>query len=158
MCFYEFVSYFIRNTYSIKRASNERIHIEGEFNFEMRKRTKQAVVRIPSIQKHTDDYCYSILVLFLPHRHENDILSNNDSKFDIAKEAFLAKHHLLFKDKIGMFSVVDDLTESLRYIRLAESELQNAIFPATTETNETITDEVDDADESIAFSMLPNDP
>lgn len=95
MCSHEFSAWFVRCCAPAgckpSRARLERIKISEPYNIWMRSRSKSAVVRFFQVKKYTDDYYYSLLVLFLPHINESNILMNNNhSSYENAREAFKA--------------------------------------------------------------------
>ena len=58
----------------------------------IRKRTKALIVRLSKSKLHTDEYFFGLLLAFLPHRNESDILMIVDDPFFTAKDAFLHKY------------------------------------------------------------------
>ena len=60
----------------------------------------QNQLRTPKLPMTSDAYFYSLLVLFLPPKLENDILLNteDDTVHESAQDAFLQKRHLLVLD------------------------------------------------------------
>ena len=85
----------------------------------MRKRTTASVVRFPSFSVISDDYYYSLLMLFLPHITEVDLIGTYSS----AKEAFEAKHSNLDTSMQTYCDFLHQVETSIRKIRIAEEEL-----------------------------------
>lgn len=106
----------------------------------MRKRTKALIVRLSKTKFHCDDYFYGLLMAFLPHRTENDILQNTDTENDIlqntdtplvsAKEAFIQKQNLLDLQKIRSVTLVDEIENAGRFIRCSQIEIAACLNPS----------------------------
>lgn len=117
-------------------------------NVWFRRRGKFAVVRYPKFSFGSEEYYYSMLLLLLPHRNENDLLAG----FNSAKKAFEAKECLFDTSVTFMFtSIASEIENAVRRIRISEQELtamQNGLFDG----NEQI-----DIVSNISSFCFPND-
>lgn len=80
-CLYKFAQWFIKcdepkssQLNTGKRKAEKRIQLIKPFQDTfMRRRVKFVIIRLPKLSISSDDYFYSLLMSFLPHRNENDI-------------------------------------------------------------------------------------
>lgn len=79
LCLYEFAMWYVKcekpkSNAPIARQSNRRqvkIQLLEPFeNIYMRKRVKSLIIRLPKFQISSEDYFYSLLMAFFPHRFE----------------------------------------------------------------------------------------
>ena len=92
--FYEFSMWYVKceNIEVNSARANARIKLQHPFtDVKMRKRSKAMVIRLPKLSISSDSYFYSLLMCFLPHRKENEILQKGNGTFDSARESFIAK-------------------------------------------------------------------
>ena len=82
----------------------------------MRRRTKAAVIRMPKVAKHTENYYYTCLTLFFPHRCESEFLSD----FTCARDSFIERMqtHSLKMNQLTAYDISNELEEALRYFGL----------------------------------------
>ena len=96
-CYYSFASWYKRsdlNDNPKTARAQPRFYLQPPLSdIKMQKRVKHAVIRVPKLQEGTEDYYYSNLLLYLPHRNESELLFESSN----AKEAFIKKYHLLDK-------------------------------------------------------------
>lgn len=105
----------------------------------MRKRVKCVIIRLPKLPMFSDDYFYSLLMAFLPHRNEKDMLRGTDNSacpFENAREAFIAKKEKLPLEFLESLTVLDEIENAVRFIRMSKPELDISMNPVTTETHE----------------------
>lgn len=141
-CFYEFAQWYVKCDapkclHSKGRKPQERFKLlQPHHNLFMRKRTKALIVRLSRTKLHTDEYFYGLLLAFLPHRIESDILKNTDVEYDpflCAKDAFLHKYDSMDVGKIRSLKLVDEIENAVRFIRCTQIELAATLNPSTTE-------------------------
>lgn len=97
----------------------------------MQQRRHPAVIRTPAFKPDSDEYFFSILMLYLPYRDETNIIGS----FSTAKQAFINKHHLLTIDNILYSSYLHDIERVVRIIRLTNEDLGVSLAPNTNETH-----------------------
>ena len=110
------------------------------------RRKKAAEVRYPRFVVHSQDYYYSLLLMLLPHRHENDILHG----YQTPQEAFENMHDSLDKSvDFTYFSFTTDIENAMLTINCIREE-ENAQLEV---------DECGDmeGDETGVFSGMPVD-
>ncbi|CAC5384758.1 unnamed protein product [Mytilus coruscus] len=134
-CFYEFAQWYVKCDapkclHSKGRKPQERFKLlQPHHNLFMRKRTKALIVRLSRTKLHTDEYFYGLLLAFLPHRIESDILKNTDVEYD----PFLHKYDSIDVGKIRSLKLVDEIENAVRFIRCTQIELAATLNPSTTE-------------------------
>jgi len=139
VCLYEFAQWYVKcerpkNINHKGRKLEERIQLlQPHHDIFMRKRTKALIVRLSKTKLHCDDYFYGLLMAFLPHRTENDILQNTDTPLVSAKEAFIQKHNLLDLQKIRSVTLIDEIENAVRSIRCSQIEIAACLNPSTFE-------------------------
>lgn len=93
MSYFKFASLYVK-AQPLKEHSrcnaSERICIQ-KYDLYMRPKKIPIIVRFTNLPIHSDDYFYRLLLMLLPHRDEKELTCN----FPCAKEAFVAKRHLL---------------------------------------------------------------
>ncbi len=100
----------------------------------IRKRTQNLVLRTSKIEISNDDYFYSLLFQFLPHRKECELLANlteQNKYYDTAKEAFIAKKDKLIDLKNT--ETINQIEQAVQYIRYSQFEMSQYLTPAVTE-------------------------
>lgn len=103
----------------ITNRMNERIHIQ-KHGVWMMKRKKAAVIRYAKFSIGSEEYYYSLLLLFLPHQSEESLIFPCQT----AKDAFQNKYgNLDLQIAYLHLSFVNELENSMRRIRLAQSEI-----------------------------------
>lgn len=135
-CFYEFAMWFVKCEKPIQLSprANIRIQLLSPFsNIYMRKREKSLILRMPKLSIATDAYFYSLLLRFLPHRQENNILSTGNGQFKGAREAFIAKQQYMSLEFLQSFSIIDEIENAVSFIRCSRIELEASLTPATAE-------------------------
>ena len=84
---YRFASWYEKTSLGQpKRKCLERIYID-KYNLWMKKVKNPFVIRSPTFPSYSDDYYYSLMVLLLPHRSDDEIIF----PFPSAKDAFINK-------------------------------------------------------------------
>lgn len=99
--FYRFASWYEKCTPPkgpLNRKACERIYID-KHNVWLKKRTKPVVLRYPNFALFSGDYFYSFILLLLPHRNEEQLLSGHDS----AKAAFFCNMYLILVSIFSMY-------------------------------------------------------
>ena len=121
---YNFASWFDKSQ-APKVCSNDTgnspyIYIET-FNVWFRRRKSPVIIRYPQTTIHTEDYYYSMLLLLLPHRSEDEIVH----PFHNLKDAFLGKQHILDRtNDHTYFSFTTEIDTAVRRIQLILTEQQ----------------------------------
>ena len=121
MSLHYFASWYKKCPPPVRQSARslERLYVE-KYNIWIRKRKSSVVIRFPSFSISNDDYYFTLLMLLLPFRSENEIVGD----FSTAKEAFKAKHSFLdFSVQMHNFFLLQ-VENSIRRIRLAEAELE----------------------------------
>jgi hypothetical protein len=121
---YYFASWYTRSSPpSGSTRMLERIYIE-QYNFWMSKRRRPVIVRYPKFLVGTDDYFYSLLLLLLPHRSEDELLHS----FNSPREAFKAKYSSLDTSiDHTYFSFETDIQNAILRLRMCETELNSTM-------------------------------
>ena len=95
----------------------------------VRLRRKQACLRIPvqTVESHSDDYYYSLLLLYVPWRREPvDILQGHGS----AMEAFLARQHEMVVLNAENHSFADQVRSAVVQLQALEDDAyQDTVAP-----------------------------
>ncbi|MEW8561119.1 MAG: DUF6570 domain-containing protein [Candidatus Thiodiazotropha sp.] len=94
-------------------------------------RSKPAVVRITKPAKGTDDYFYSILLLFYPHESSEMLLT----PFTSAKDAFIAKHEQFNRTALNIGYRMEDIDSVIASMHLYNIEADSLVAPNTVENN-----------------------
>lgn len=95
---------------SWKRKCLERIYI-SKFDIWMKKVKKPFIIRTPTFPNYSEDYYYSLLVLLLPHRSENELIMPYSS----AKDSFINKRCLLNSSiDFTYFSFTEHIENTIR--------------------------------------------
>lgn len=127
MSYFKFASLYVK-AQPLKEHSrcnaSERIYIQ-KYDLYMRPKKIPNIVRFTNLPIHSDDYFNSLLLMLLPHRDEKELTCN----FPCAKEAFVAKRHLLnVSVPYEKFSFVEKIETIMRRIQMCEQELENSQF------------------------------
>lgn len=92
--------------------------------FGWKKVKKPFIIRIPTFPNYSEDYYYSLLVLLLPHRSENELIMPYSS----AKDSFINKRCLLNSSiDFTYFSFTEQIENTIRRLNL-EEDLNNSTF------------------------------
>ena len=91
---------------------------------------KAAAEWVTKPSRGTDDYYYSLLLLFLPHKSSHDIVA----PYENAKDAFKNKFELFDKDAIDVGYKQPELEAIIQSIQLANIET-NFVAPNCAENN-----------------------
>ena len=110
----------------------------------IQKRSNPAVVRICKPQRGTEEYYYSMLLLFLPHMTPSELVH----PFVSNKDAFLNKCPLFDKEAVNVGYRMPDLEEAIRAVQLANVEKD--MYAANTCENNT------DPVVNSSFSGIPD--
>lgn len=135
MCYYKFAQWYVK----CPLGSNNMILTDKSAC--VRKKRHFACIRTSCISIHTNEYYYSLLLQFLPHREEFELVEN----YTNAKEAFLAKKHYLETNAGHSEKFFDEIIEAVARLRTTM---------ALTELDED--DGVDDINELSEFSAIEN--
>ncbi|KAJ8307824.1 hypothetical protein KUTeg_014607 [Tegillarca granosa] len=120
-------------------------------NVFMRKRTKAIIIRLPRLPLSSDDYFFSLLMSFLPHRNDKDILFNHPSPFSHARDAFIAKKDQMKLDCLQSVTIIDEIENAVRFVQYSRIELMTCMNPATVELENDCNEELV-SDISIPFN------
>ena len=105
-----------------KMINDARIYISKYDIWFTKRRKNHAIVRYPKYPVHSEEYYYSLLVLLLPHRSEEEILS----PYETAEDAFVNKRHLLDTAiDFTYFSFTDDVDNAMRRINHFRDEMRH---------------------------------
>ena len=77
LSFYEFAQWYVKceKPRQLTQRASIRIQLQDPFiETYMRKRLKSVVIRLPKFSIFNDAYFYSLILCFLPHRKEEDVL------------------------------------------------------------------------------------
>ena len=85
---FRFASWYKLADHSVKNPVQPRFHLK-QCNKVIQKRTKPCVIRTPKVERLSDDYFYSLLLLHLPHTDENSIIH----PYSTAEEALFINTH-----------------------------------------------------------------
>ncbi len=117
ICLYFFTSWYERcsiPTGNMIRSRQERIYVT-KFDVFMKKRNRAAVVKYPKFSVGSEEYYYSLLMLLLPHRCEDELLVLYDS----ARDALTSKKNHFQQIQFTHISFAEEIENSIRRIRLA---------------------------------------
>ncbi len=128
MTFYYFVAWYKKcppptNTRSRNRNFQERIYIK-KYDVWLRKKTKFSVIRFPHFPINSENYFYSLLLLLLPHFHEDELLH----PYQTAVEAFPHKQNQLNSTSTSFtyFSFAENVDNAMLRLKLIEHELDQS--------------------------------
>lgn len=100
----------------------------------VRKRLTFLKIRHPKLPLSSDDYFYSLLMCFLPHQNEEELVQNNQtSKYSTARDAFIAKRQNMQLYFFESATLVDEIENGVRFIRCSVKEMEAFIAPSTSE-------------------------
>lgn len=115
ICLFKFCSWYKKCSNEMpKRVSLSRIYIE-KYDVVMKKCKKPSVVRFPHFPPSSDDHFYSMLLLLLPHKSENELVV----PYSNLREAFINKRQL-FNTSIDFinFSFTEQIENTIRKLKL----------------------------------------
>lgn len=115
ICLFKFCSWYKKCSNEMpKRVSLSRIYIE-KYDVVMKKCKKPSVVRFPHFPPSSDDHFYSMLLLLLPHKSENELVV----PYSNPREAFINKRQL-FNTSIDFinFSFTEQIENTIRKLKL----------------------------------------
>jgi hypothetical protein len=141
LCLFEFSQWYVKSAdkdLDISGASSlkqPRIRLKPPFQHViMRKRLKSLIIRLPKLPLSSDDYFYSLLMCFLPHKSEEELLQRNQtSKYSTARDAFIAKRQNMQLDFLESTTLADEIENAVRFIRCSVIEMEAFIAPSTSE-------------------------
>ena len=152
LCLYSFASWYKLSTPNdnpkTERAQPRFYLKEPLSHVKMQKRTKHAVIRTPKLQEDSDDYYFSCLLLYLPHRNENQLVAKNQT----LKEVYICNYHKFDKQHLQS-SVIDSLNSTLSRIKLTQNQLASWIAPGS--HNFTLHSEIVDQNYACLSNDLP---
>ena len=133
MCLFRFSSWYKKSyTTPTKKPVLTRIYI-NKYDIIMQRCKKPMIVRFPRFSPSSDDYFYSMLLLLLPHRSEDELIL----PYTNPREAFIQKRHMLDTDSHFMyFSFVELIENTIRKLNLVSQMQENST--ANDELSETI--------------------
>ena len=94
-------------------------------------RSKPAVVRVTKPARGTDDYYYSVMLLFYPHQSPDQLIQ----PYSCAKDAFLAKHELFDKSAVNIGYRMEEIESIIASLHLHDVETDIVAAPNTDENN-----------------------
>ena len=95
------------------------------------KRSKPAVVRITKPARGTDDYFYSLLLLFFPHDTPDMLVK----PFTSAKDSFIARHEQFDRTALNIGYRMEDIDSVISSLHLFRIETDSVAAPNTAENN-----------------------
>jgi hypothetical protein len=123
-----------------------------------RLKQKTNVIKIPYCQINSEDYYFSLLMLLLPHRCEQQLLH----PFTNAKEALFKKQHLLDKSyDAARAGLIDQIEAAVRMYRIMNDEIAETFHLSSLTESEDIESENPSSftfpinDSSITSSQTP---
>lgn len=141
-------------------ASNYKVATESRNNTTgptiCSKRRHPVCIRPTHMSPNTEEYFYSLLLLYLPHRNEDDLLSG----FDNAREAFLAKHQHFDSSESVNASRLKEVLEAAQRLRIAVqlSAMDDNQPPISNETEDVeLHDDMPNIGESLPPSLTQYD-
>ncbi|CAC5408744.1 unnamed protein product [Mytilus coruscus] len=147
LSFYEFAQWFVKckKPRQLTQKASIRIQLQDPFSETyMRKRLKCVVIKLPKFSVFNDAYFYSLILCFLPHRKEQDILKKNESQlYDSAHDSFISKKNLLSLDFLENFALADEIENAIKFIRYSRLELGISLLPSTFNNSDTFTNNTD---------------
>lgn len=123
MSYFRFSSLYIKaEPLKCHRSSNERIYI-SKYDIYMKAKKVPTIVRYTNLPLNSDEHFYSLLLLLLPHRNEQELVEG----FSNAKDAFIAKKQF-FNNSVPFerFSFVERVENLLRHINVCEKEIEQS--------------------------------
>lgn len=83
--------------------------------FVTKERCHKAVIRPITASKNTPEYYYSLLMLYLPHRHPSDIASPSEN----ITQVFSLKHSMLDKQALSSCNAIPTIEDAIKMLRLS---------------------------------------
>ena len=151
---YEFAEWYVTSEKQSKDNEDKCLSLLPHFPDKcVCKRNTFFVIRTPKFTLASDDYYYNLLLLFIPHQCENELLKGSSGQiYQSAKDAFYNKQHAVDISAITSFPLHDELENAVRYICLSSAELGEILMPSTIETGPLEPNQNDPAVPSISYN------
>ena len=120
--------------------------------YEITSRRNKAVIRIITAPRNTEDYYYSLLMLYLPHRSLSEIVYPYNSVID----AFIHKNVNFDNEALQSCNGVPTIEDAIHVVRLSQIE-QNVPFELSINETEGIEILVDSFEESPTDNSFSKD-
>ena len=101
-------------TYTVSSKENNSIQKLNLFDMWIHKRRKPACLRIPQFSNTTDEYYYSLLMLFKPYRNESELLQENET----SRDAFMRQMDSLDTDSAPYLNMAQEIQLAIVRIQL----------------------------------------
>ena len=101
-------------TYTVSSKENNSIQKLNLFDMWIHKRRKPACLRIPQFSNTTDEYYYSLLMLFKPYRNESELLQENET----SRDAFMRQMDSLDTDSAPYLNMAQKIQLAIVRIQL----------------------------------------
>ena len=121
----------------------------------LHKRTRALCLRTSNLSTNSEDYYYSLLLLHLPHRTEDELTGG----FTNIEQAFLAKEDQMNQGELQSEKAMDELIASAQRLRTA-IDLEERVAEEDGDDDEILADEYDavDTDELECPVVLQRNP